>query len=49
MQFDDFDAMMDFDPQNPQKAKLSSTINPTSLDLPSPPKGFFDELMGENF
>ncbi|MGA9659557.1 MAG: YceI family protein [Asticcacaulis sp.] len=40
------DAKLQLDPAHPEKASLTATIDPLSLDLPSPPKGFHDELMG---
>lgn len=48
-QFTVFDATLELDPKNPASAKLEATIDPTSLDLPSPPDGFKDELTGPNW
>ncbi len=42
--FDDFDATLDFDPASPANIRVSATINPASLDIPTPPAGFLDEL-----
>lgn len=42
--FDDFDATLDFNPQEPAAMRLTATINVASLDLPTPPAGFLDEL-----
>ncbi|WP_371224054.1 YceI family protein [Roseovarius sp. 2305UL8-3] len=43
--FDSFDATLTLDPANPAAAKLTATINPSSLDLPSPPEGFLDAML----
>ena len=48
-QFTDFDAKLQFDPANPTAASLTATIDPTSLDLPTPPAGFLDTLVGEQW
>jgi polyisoprenoid-binding protein YceI len=44
--FTDFDARLNFDPARPEATTLEATINPRSLSLPSPPRGFKDELTG---
>lgn len=44
--FDNVTATLELDPAKPEDAKLTATINPMSLDLPSPPEGFLAELMG---
>ncbi len=49
MSFDDFDATLTLDPANPQKASVTATINPRSLDLPAPPEGFHTALMGKDW
>ena len=43
--FDSFDATLTLDPADPGAAQLSATIDPTSLDLPSPPEGFLDAML----
>lgn len=45
-QFRAFDAVLEFDPANPQEMKVSATIDARSLDIPAPPAGFLDELKG---
>jgi polyisoprenoid-binding protein YceI len=40
MSFDSFDATLNLDPAHPEKASVKATIDPRSLDLPSPPEGF---------
>lgn len=47
--FDDFDATLEIDPAKPQNAKLVAIINPNSLDLPSPPDGFTQEILGDKW
>ncbi len=47
--FDDFDATLDIDPAKPEDAKVTATINPASLDLPTPPDGFTKELLGDKW
>ena len=49
MSFDQFDALLEIDPSDPEKSSISATIDPSSLDLPSPPEGFLDELLGETW
>ena len=46
-QFEAIDARLKLDPAHPDQAALTVEIDPLSLDLPSPPKGFHDELMGK--
>ncbi|MCC6918607.1 MAG: polyisoprenoid-binding protein [Alphaproteobacteria bacterium] len=48
-QFTSFDVALELDPKNPAAAKLTATIDPKSLDLPAPPEGFKDELLGPNW
>ncbi len=43
--FDSFDATLTLDPGNPAAAKLTATIDPASLDLPSPPEGVLDTML----
>jgi polyisoprenoid-binding protein YceI len=47
--FDKAEGKLHFDPANPAAMTVEATIDPTSLDLNAPPKGFHDELMGEGF
>lgn len=47
--FDTFEGTLTLDPAAPQDAALSVTINVSSLDLPTPPLGFKEELLGPNF
>lgn len=48
-QFTDFDATLEGDPKNPATAKLTATVNPKSLSLPTPPAGFVDALLGPDW
>lgn len=48
-QFRRFAADLKLDPANPAAAVLSATVDPTSLDIPSPPDGFLDELKGDQW
>lgn len=47
--FDDFDATLNFDPNNPEKSSVEARINPMSLDIPTPPAGFIDTLLGPDW
>lgn len=47
--FGHIDAHLKLDPAHPEMAALNVTIDPQSLELNSPPKGFHDELMGKMF
>lgn len=47
--FDRAEGKLHFDPANPAAMTVEATIDPTSLDLNAPPKGFHDVLMGEGF
>ena len=47
--FGDFDANLQFDPQKLERSSVTVTINPLSLDLPSPPPGFTEELLGKQW
>lgn len=42
--FDAFDATLSFDPASPEKMAVTATIDVASLDVPTPPDGFLDEL-----
>ncbi len=46
VRFTRFDAQLTFDPANPAAARLTASVDPTSLDLPAPPAGFLDTLTG---
>jgi polyisoprenoid-binding protein YceI len=48
-QFKTFDAKLKFDPKNPENSSVEATIQPESLELPTPPKGFVEELLGKNW
>lgn len=43
-QFRTFDATLDFDPHHPETMAVTATVDPASLDIPTPPAGFLDEL-----
>ena len=47
--FTTFKANLTLDPAHPDQASLSVTIDPKTLELNTPPKGFHDELMGKMF
>jgi polyisoprenoid-binding protein YceI len=47
--FDTFDATLDLDPAHPEKARIKATIDPRSLDLPTPPEGFTQALLGKDW
>ena len=47
--FTSFDAHMTLDPARPEKAQLTATIDPLSLELNAPPKDFHDELEGKDW
>lgn len=44
--FRDFDASLQLDPQNPEKASVTATVDPSSLQIAPPPLGFLEELLG---
>lgn len=44
--FTKFNAKLDLDVKTPEASKLEATIDPASLALDNPPKGFLDELKG---
>jgi polyisoprenoid-binding protein YceI len=46
-QFGSFDAQIQLDPAKPAEAKLTASVDPGSLVLSSPPKGFADKIRGE--
>jgi polyisoprenoid-binding protein YceI len=45
--FDKVKGTLKFDPANPSAMTVEAVIDPKSLDLPTPPAGFHDELMGK--
>lgn len=47
--FDAFDAVLQFDPIDPEAMSVATTIDVRSLDLPSPPAGFLDTLFSEDW
>ena len=47
--FANWDAELTFDPANPSASSVTATIDPRSLMLPAPPKGFLDELLNEKW
>lgn len=48
-QFGKFSADLKLDPANPGAATLNATVDPASLQLNSPPKGFLAELTGDQW
>lgn len=44
--FDEFDATLTLDPGDPGQSQVEATIELASLDIPSPPDGFLDDLLG---
>lgn len=48
-QFTRFDAKLDIDPAKPSAARVEAVIDPTSLELPTPPEGFKDALLGPDW
>lgn len=44
--FSSFDATLELDPAHLENAKLTATIDISSLTLPAPPEGFLKELLG---
>ncbi len=49
MSFDRFEATLEIDPEDPGAARVEAWIDPASLDLPTPPEGFLEELLGESW
>ncbi len=47
--FATLEAHLKLDPAHPEAASVTATIDPASLALNTPPKGFHDELMGKDF
>jgi polyisoprenoid-binding protein YceI len=48
-QFSDFDATLQLDPKHPEKSSVIAKVKVPSLTLPTPPKGFLEELLGKQF
>jgi polyisoprenoid-binding protein YceI len=44
-----FDATLILDPANPESARLEATVDIASLDVPAPPAGFLDTLLGADW
>lgn len=44
-----FDATLKFDPKTPAAAKVEASIDPNSLTLENPPKGFTEEIKGDGW
>ncbi|MCE9650039.1 MAG: YceI family protein [Parvibaculum sp.] len=44
--FTSLDATLKFDPKNPTAAVFNGTVDPNSLDVPSPPENFLNDLRG---
>jgi polyisoprenoid-binding protein YceI len=44
--FERFDAQLYFDPVQPERSRVSVTIDPASLQVGSPPEGFLESLRG---
>ena len=44
-----FDAELQLDPKNPSASSVTATVDPRSLTLPTPPKGFIEELLNEKW
>ena len=49
MSFNDFNATLEIDPKAPEKASVKASIDPGSLDLPSPPEGFTNTILGTDW
>lgn len=47
--FGEFDATLQFDPQKLERSSVTVTINPLSLNLPSPPPGFTEQVLGKQW
>ncbi len=47
--FANFDAKLQLDPANPAASSVTASIDPRSLTLPSPPKGFVEELLNDKW
>jgi polyisoprenoid-binding protein YceI len=47
--FSRIDGTLKFDPAHPAAMSVEATIDPMSLELNTPPKGFHDQLMGKGW
>lgn len=47
--FDEIDATLTLDPADPEAAALTASIRTDSLDLPAPPEGFRETLLGPDW
>lgn len=47
--FAKFDAQLQLDPAHPDQARLTATVDANSIELPSPPPGFTDDIKGPKF
>lgn len=47
--FKQFDAQLQFDPENYAASSLTVSIDPRSLDVENPPAGFLEELIGKDW
>jgi polyisoprenoid-binding protein YceI len=47
--FSKLDGTLNFDPAHPEAMKVEANIDPKSLTLPAPPKGFHDTLLGKDW
>jgi polyisoprenoid-binding protein YceI len=47
--FSRIDATLQFDPAHPAAMRVEATLDPTSLELNTPPAGFHDQLMGKDW
>jgi len=48
-QFASIDGTLRFDPNNPESSSITATIDPRSLTLVAPPKGFRESLLGKDW
>ncbi len=47
--FATFDANLQLDRANPSASSVTATVDPRSLTLPTPPKGFVEEILNEKW
>jgi polyisoprenoid-binding protein YceI len=45
--FGDFDAVLQFDPERPERMSVAATIDPASLTLDHPPEGFLQTMLDD--
>jgi len=48
-QFRKLDGELTFDPARPEAIRVTANIDPTSLELPPPPAGFREDLLGKTW